>query len=423
MAVREYVGARYVPRFRGTYDNTIQYDAMDVVDNGVGTSYIATKTVPAGTPLINTNYWFVYGAASGAVYDLQTRMTAAENNITTAQGNITALQNGVNAINSAIAANMNNHKYIVLGDSFGNGITGMGTRVTGWLKYITDLFPAGKVYNQFSVPAAIGAGVTGFNSTNKHLTNLTWITENVIQPAGDELNITDIVVISGTNDINYQTGLADAIDAFVSYCRTHFPKARIAIGCAGSNMQGLRPVRSIYRNAAYANGCEYLGDLDCIFQRVDFINTDGTHYTEAGYQYVNPTIVSCVINGHADWATAYVITFNSGAISVIVTVSNRGITFSEDNVNQRLTYPNVVYARAQSMTFDNALDRRSLLGLGGGFRLFGATCYNDGVYVGEVDGAISGDDLKFYDVAGDVICKLIVLNARKYFIDKAYLFP
>lgn len=79
--VRQYIGARYVPRFLGTYDVTQIYDALDVVDNGAGTSYIARKTVPAGTPLTNTDYWFVYGSASGAINQLQNDMIAAQNDI------------------------------------------------------------------------------------------------------------------------------------------------------------------------------------------------------------------------------------------------------------------------------------------------------------------------------------------------------
>lgn len=71
MAIRQYIGARYVPRFMGTYDATQIYEALDVVDNGSGTSYIARKTTPAGTPLTDTDYWFVYGASSGAILQLQ----------------------------------------------------------------------------------------------------------------------------------------------------------------------------------------------------------------------------------------------------------------------------------------------------------------------------------------------------------------
>ena len=46
----QYVGARYVPKFMGTYDNTQAYENMCVVDNGLGTSYISKKPTPAGTP-------------------------------------------------------------------------------------------------------------------------------------------------------------------------------------------------------------------------------------------------------------------------------------------------------------------------------------------------------------------------------------
>ena len=107
MAIREYIGARYIPRFIGTYDPTQIYDALDVVDNGSGTSYIARKTVPAGTPLTDTDYWFVYGASSGAIIQLQNDMIQAQNDITNlqtdmtnVQGDITSLQNGVSALTS-----------------------------------------------------------------------------------------------------------------------------------------------------------------------------------------------------------------------------------------------------------------------------------------------------------------------------------
>lgn len=76
MASRQYIGARYVPRFMGEYDNTTVYEGLDVVDNGAGTSYIARKPVPAGTPLTDTTYWAVYGASSGAVIQLQNDVSA-----------------------------------------------------------------------------------------------------------------------------------------------------------------------------------------------------------------------------------------------------------------------------------------------------------------------------------------------------------
>lgn len=67
----KYVGARYMPKFLGTYDNTTAYEALSVVDNGMGTSYVSNKPVPAGTPLTDTDYWAVYGMSSGAILNLQ----------------------------------------------------------------------------------------------------------------------------------------------------------------------------------------------------------------------------------------------------------------------------------------------------------------------------------------------------------------
>lgn len=69
--VREYIGARYVPKFMGAHDLSQEYEALCVVDNGAGTSYISKVPTPAGTPLTNANYWAVYGASSGAIINLQ----------------------------------------------------------------------------------------------------------------------------------------------------------------------------------------------------------------------------------------------------------------------------------------------------------------------------------------------------------------
>lgn len=71
MAVREYIGARYVPKFMGLYDPTEDYEALCVVDNGLGTSYISKVPTPAGTPLTDTNYWIVSGDSNGAIIQLQ----------------------------------------------------------------------------------------------------------------------------------------------------------------------------------------------------------------------------------------------------------------------------------------------------------------------------------------------------------------
>lgn len=76
--MKRYVGARYVPKFMGQYNETTKYEALSVVDNGEGTSYISNKPTPAGTPLNNTEYWTVYGSTNGAIVDIQERLSKIE---------------------------------------------------------------------------------------------------------------------------------------------------------------------------------------------------------------------------------------------------------------------------------------------------------------------------------------------------------
>lgn len=56
MALKKFIGARYAPEFAGVWSNTKQYAALSVVyaDNR---SYVSRKTVPAGTPITNTEFW------------------------------------------------------------------------------------------------------------------------------------------------------------------------------------------------------------------------------------------------------------------------------------------------------------------------------------------------------------------------------
>lgn len=81
MAIREYVGARYVPKFMGVWSNTTEYEPLSIVDDGLGTSYTSKVQVPPGTPLNDTDYWAVTGSTSGAIVSLQNRVTALENDI------------------------------------------------------------------------------------------------------------------------------------------------------------------------------------------------------------------------------------------------------------------------------------------------------------------------------------------------------
>ena len=130
----KYVGARYMPKFVGTYDATTVYEALSVVDNGMGTSYVANKPVPAGTPLTDTEYWAVYGATSGAILNLQDQINDMQD------GSISgSLQQQINTNKNNIAyidpyEKFRNKTICVLGDS----ISAYEQLTNNWVKWISD---------------------------------------------------------------------------------------------------------------------------------------------------------------------------------------------------------------------------------------------------------------------------------------------
>lgn len=202
MAIRQYIGARYVPRFMGTYNASQQYEVLDVVDNGLGTSYILKNPAPAGTPVTNTNYWTIYGATSGAIINLQ---------------------NQIDDINSYINGmkHRTNKKYIFIGDSWNTTLTPPGgVPITPWSsKLITILNLTNDDYYNSGVS---GSGFTVGSQT--FLQQLQTIANTLSADEKDE--ITDIIVLGGMNDnASNINDVNTAVKDFLNYCSTTFPSA------------------------------------------------------------------------------------------------------------------------------------------------------------------------------------------------------
>lgn len=77
-----YVGARYIPRIMGEYNNKTAYEALDIVTSG-GVGYISRQPVPAGTAVTNEEYWAMWGSGNAAIDSLTQRVTTNENDIST----------------------------------------------------------------------------------------------------------------------------------------------------------------------------------------------------------------------------------------------------------------------------------------------------------------------------------------------------
>ena len=207
MAVHQYIGARYVPKFLGTYDPTTVYENLSVVDNGMGTSYISDKTVPAGTPLTDTSYWNIYGATSGAVINLQNQI-----------GDINDLETNntddlVVAINEVKSVQNQNH-IVIIGDSWADAVhdplvVRMNTILQNRL---------GCTIHNYAY------GGTGFDATNGYDKQLEWMNEDVTNDVYSYDQVKCIILVCGLNDhyggatsATFKTRLQDWYDKAVAY--------------------------------------------------------------------------------------------------------------------------------------------------------------------------------------------------------------
>lgn len=89
-----YVGARYIPRIMGEYNNETTYEALDIVTSG-GVGYISRQPVPAGTAVTNKEYWAMWGSGNAAIDSLTQRVSTNENDIS-------ALETGLQQTNQKL---------------------------------------------------------------------------------------------------------------------------------------------------------------------------------------------------------------------------------------------------------------------------------------------------------------------------------
>ena len=80
MAIRQYVGARYVPIFDGDWDNTKDYDPLVIVSYQ-GNSYTSRTFVPAGIDINNITYWALTGNYNAQVEAYRQEVLQLSNNV------------------------------------------------------------------------------------------------------------------------------------------------------------------------------------------------------------------------------------------------------------------------------------------------------------------------------------------------------
>lgn len=325
MSARQYIGARYVPKFyegsAGTdWTANTQYEPLTIVTRN-GNSYTSKRAVPAsvGAPESNPDYW-----ASTGIYNQQVEQYRRE--VEQCRQEVEQLDEDVDGYATRLSGietdygnfkesynSLTNRRFIFIGDSYAEGYSPDGN-LTGWCELASS-----KLGLSTSQRIISFHGGTGFARVQDGYTFVTMINDVTVS---DPDSITDIVVAGGYNDRSEtHSAVRTAIRNFINTAKTRFPNAKIHIGFIGYSVTGDRMSFSLYAKtyrdaaadfgAAYMNGCEL-----SLFDISNYFSSDGFHPNETGQNSIAECAAQCILSG-----------------SVTVTLPYRAITLSNPELS------------------------------------------------------------------------------------------
>lgn len=196
---RQYVGARYVPKFFQGPDGTptwvgnVPYEALTIVTY-LGNSYTSKVPVPAGigNPSQNPTYWALTGNFNSQVEGIYQDLSTKEKNF-------------------------KNKKLVLIGDSYATPSTGNIFSPFLTSGYFTP--------ENIRIEAEGGCGFIRLNGNNRnYLSLLNRAFNNEQNPEAVDI----VVVAGGYNDVTYnRADIINAANEFITVAKNHFKNAKV----------------------------------------------------------------------------------------------------------------------------------------------------------------------------------------------------
>lgn len=351
MATRQYVGARYVPKFfdyngSSEWVSGVPYEALTIVTRN-GNSYTSKKPVPSniGAPETNSEYWASTGVYNQQIETYREEVADVSNRMATAEGNVSALQSTVNTLNNELnLLEEENRRFIFIADSYG-----MRVRPS----YI-DIIKSNMGLSATACYDLASSGASFSRPNNKFIDILTAASGNI----ANHDTITDIVVGGGFNDANYlRNGTLTAstivtdISAFANYCKANYPNARLwlhfdaycnnvlandsTIGTGGSINKFIGICERLYASSGRF-GYRYMSNVKYTLHNTALLDNTYFHPNAEGNIYLATNIMSYLLGGDCSVANSSPmainynaeLTLNSGAMIAVQEVHDSLATFS-----------------------------------------------------------------------------------------------
>lgn len=274
MAVRQYIGARYVPKLMGEWDKNISYESLVIVTYK-GNSFTSKQPVPQGIEINDTNYWVNTGNYNGYIAELNTKIEELDSKINASDEKIEILSLNLN------------RKYVLIGDSYNTG-NGWGEVVKNRLNLIDNI----NVWN-----SGIGGASFHYGTFLNQLVSI----DNGLTDA-QRNTITDIVVVGCVNDWSGGEGeIKKGVEDFENYVKLHFPNAKYWVILGGWSYENDTIRQGIVSAYNVINESTKFGKVinNVFLNFIDpyFLQDDMSHPTTAGMNILGISVSNILMGG------------------------------------------------------------------------------------------------------------------------------
>ena len=198
-----------------------------------------------------------------------------------------------------------NKRFLIIGDSYANGVTNSTEKVTSWVDYFISSL-------QLKHTIKLAENGSGFVSQGENGHTFQSLIQTNIDNIENKENIDYIIICAGINDVQFdydtiENNLKNCID----YLKNNFKNSQILLGMIsnrkdmtsdGENarFQLMNKILRIYQYAC-RYGAFYLNGVEKIMKYKYFISNDNIHPTENGYQYLGSAIAQSFVTGNVTW--------------------------------------------------------------------------------------------------------------------------
>lgn len=201
--------------------------------------------------------------------------------------------------------NIRNKNFLIIGDSYANGVTNSSEKVTSWVDYFVSAL-------QLKNTIKLAENGSGFVSQGENGHTFQSLIQSNIDNIENKENIDYIIICGGINDIqfDYDT-IENNLKNCIEYLKNNFKNALILLGMIsnrkdmttdGENVrfQLMNKILRIYQYAC-RYGAFYLNGVEKIMKYKYFISNDNIHPTENGYEYLGSAIAQSFMRGNVTW--------------------------------------------------------------------------------------------------------------------------